>query len=163
MGRHKRTTAFEQTLLRLRYDCAARVNADILLKKPTNWSINSPRDGICDMLAKELEDEEPPRWYNSKIVARTNAIWRISVQDRTGLNTEDLITQRTGDLAAARQWMKKNVKAGSQTERDMINLLGLGYQEKYINGPLGGTRHSNAELETSRLRKKVTIRLADMK
>lgn len=138
MGRHKNTTVFEQRLLRLRYDAAVRQHANLLIKKPTNWNINSPRDGVSDLIAKELAGADPPPWYTLRIAAKTNAVWRICVKDRAALDAELLRAARADDLEHVRRWIGEALGKQPEAVQSMVQYLGMDYEELYANGPLGG-------------------------
>lgn len=155
MGRTKNTSAFEQRLIRLRYDKAARAKKKLLAQKKTNWSINSPRDGISDLIAKELAQPEPPYWYTDKILAKTNAIWRIGVGDRSGFSSRKLREQRQEDIDAVKKWMLENVE-DEDFEKDIIKYLGLTWDEKYEYGPLGGSRPTDVNKHHKQVRPMIT-------
>lgn len=157
MGRQKSTSIIEQRILRLRYDKAAKEQGDLLIKKRTNWTISSPRDGISDLIAKELEKPEPPLYYNNRIPAKTNAIWRIGVGDRANHSSAALREQREEDIREVRQWMRDNVD-DKELINDMVMLLGLENEERFENGPLGGSRPPQVRDDADVSKRRKTVR-----
>lgn len=129
----------------------------MLIKKPTNWAIKTSRDGISDLIAKELDGAGPPAWYINKFAAKTNAIWRIGVSDRAEFTIRKLKAQRADDIASVRDWMNDTLEEDEDKKRVMTKKLGLDYDETFSNGPLGGARPSQEEIEACRRRMKASI------
>lgn len=145
MARTKSTSPFQQSVMRLAYDPLAQEDDGARLKKKrTDWGKPSQRDGATDEAAKVL-GRLTADWFAVPFKPSSNMIWRVAVQDRQGLTTEELVEERERDLERVDKWLvakypdlndEEDVRIGKEIEE----TLGMHLTIKFEDGPLGGRK-----------------------